>query len=112
MASNQDRALGVFLAQLAAGERAAQRDELVWGDALERIGEDAGADIVKARSYLELLLRQFHTDPHAARIDLALKGVAASLLEALYKMGRYRANPMVRRATLEEKVASRWLEKG
>jgi len=83
---------------LREGEAAASGDELVWGDDLERIRDEAGADIHNVRQYLDLFFTQVHRDPNHPLMRKILSGLSKSLANAVYRTGRYRANPMSRMA--------------
>lgn len=83
---------------LRDGESAASDDDLVWGDDLERIRDEAGADIHNARQYLDLLFDQVNRDPNHPLMNKILSGLSKSLANAIYRTGRFRANPMSRMA--------------
>lgn len=90
--------LSAFIDALHKGESVGARDEMLWGDALERVQDEAGSDFLKAQEYMDLLFTQIHRDPNSPTVGRILSGLSKTLSAGLFRLGKYRANPMSKMA--------------
>lgn len=95
--------LKALLTSLDRGEKAGGREDLTFGDSLDRLPDEANADLLEASRYLDALMEVVILDPHKGpHLARALKGLATHLDDALTSLGRYRGNSMSRMASGEE----------
>jgi len=98
---------------LRSGADEGSKDDLVFGDELERVADNANAEIVRAKRYLDLVVEtlakrgQLRVGDSLSYITRALYGVSTTLAEASRGIGRYYGNPSRRMAS---RVVTRYLD--
>lgn len=76
-------------------QKGSKEDKMFFGDRLDYLQDEANAELVEAKEFLEVLMEVIITKPHKdTLVARTLRGLSSALNEALYIFGRYRANPM------------------
>lgn len=81
---------------LREGADLGKAEEMVFGEALEAVADEAGADIIFAIRFLQQLQESLVRRQSSNSIDFvirSLKGTVTALTEAAHKIGRYYGNP-------------------
>lgn len=100
--------LKALLTSLNRGEQKA--NSMMFGDSLDRLTDEANADLVEASRYLDVLMDILILDPqNGSHIARALQGLSRHMDSSLESLGKFRGNPMSRmavRAEILSRVAS------